>query len=153
MDVRKAALHDPQVSELLTLHHRAMVAQSPPGFSFALDLSGLDAPEISLFGVWEDAALIAVGAIKRLGPGHAEIKSMRTHPDHLGKGAGQAVLARLIDYARGQGCARVSLETGRTAPYLPAIRLYQRNGFVEGEAFAGYENGPHNQCYHLYLRQ
>lgn len=152
MVVRETSLSDPQVRELLSQHHRAMVAQSPPGFSFALDLTGLDSPAIRLFGAWEGAQLIAIGAVKRLSPAHVEIKSMRTHSDHLGKGAGQAVLARLIEQARADGAARISLETGRTEAYHPAIRLYERNGFVAGRAFADYENGPHNQCYHLDLR-
>ena len=151
MEVRQAFLSDPRVRDLLSAHHREMVALSPPGFSFALDLDALDSPDIVLFGAWEEAILMAVGAIKRLDAEHAEIKSMRTHPDHLCKGAGQAILTRLLDHARAEGMVRVSLETGRTQPYEPAIRLYRRNGFAESEAFASYQNGPHNQCYNLDL--
>lgn len=147
----KASLADRQVRDLLEAHQRNMHEMSPPGTSFALDLIGLSGPEISVFGVWEDDLLIAIGALKRLSAQTAEIKSMRTRADHLGKGAAQAVLNLILDTARAEGIQRISLETGTSDAFRPAIRLYTRNGFQPGEGFAGYANGPHNQCYHLDL--
>lgn len=146
-----ASLADAQVCALLEAHQRDMVAISPPGTSFALDLTGLSGPGITLFGAWEGDELVAVGALKRLSPEQAEIKSMRTHARHLGKGAAQAILDRLIATARSEGIGRLSLETGTSAMFIPAIRLYTRNHFTPGPAFADYANGPHNQCYHLPL--
>ncbi|HSM54434.1 MAG TPA: GNAT family N-acetyltransferase [Erythrobacter sp.] len=151
MRVGKASLADKQVRAILEAHQRDMYEASPPGTSFALDLKGLSGPEISLFGAWEGDLLIAVGALKRLSPEFAEIKSMRTHSDHLGKGAAQAVLDLILDTARSEGIGRISLETGTSDAFMPAVRLYSRNGFKPGEAFADYANGPHNQCYHLEL--
>ncbi|MGQ7828881.1 GNAT family N-acetyltransferase [Altererythrobacter sp. Z27] len=151
MRVGKATLADEQVRAILEAHQRDMHAVSPPGTSFALDLKGLSGPGISLFGAWKGDLLIAVGALKRLSPELAEIKSMRTLSDHLGKGAAQAVLDLILDTARCEGIDRVSLETGTSDAFMPAVRLYSRNGFEPGEAFAGYSNGPHNQCYHLKL--
>ena len=151
MRVGRASLEDQQVCDLLEAHQRNMYEISPPGTSFALNLAGLSGPEISLFGAWEGDALIAVGALKRLSPELAEIKSMRTHADHLGKGAAQAVLNLVLETARSEAISRVSLETGTSADFTPAIRLYLKNGFLPGEAFADYANGPHNQCYHLEL--
>ncbi|MEC8772878.1 MAG: N-acetyltransferase, partial [Pseudomonadota bacterium] len=58
---------------------------------------------------------------------------------------------KLIAIARSDGLARLSLETGTNDRFAPAIALYTRRGFVAGEAFAHYANGPHNQCYHLEL--
>lgn len=151
MRVGEAELSDPQVSALLAAHQRDMHAASPPGTSFALDLSGLSTSEITLFAAWDGEALMAVGALKRLGPAQAEIKSMRTDPAHLARGAGRAVLEAIIDRARHDGVARLSLETGTSEHFLPAISLYRRYSFEQGEAFGGYANGPHNQCYHLDL--
>jgi putative acetyltransferase len=151
MRVGKASLADEQVRDLLEAHQRNMYEISPPGTSFALDLSGLSAPEISLFGAWEEEVLIAVGALKRLSPKLAEIKSMRTHAGHLGKGAARAVLNLILETARSEGIACVSLEAGTSDDFMPAIRLYQSSGFQPGDAFADYANGPHNQCYHLEL--
>ena len=152
MRVELVSLADSQVSDLLEAHERDMFEISPPGTSFALDLSKLSAPTISLFGAWEGETLVAVGALNRLSEKQAEIKSMRTHPDHLGKGAAQAVLDLILETARTDGLERVSLETGTSDAFKPAIMLYLKNGFERGEAFAGYANGPHNQCYHLDLQ-
>ena len=59
----------------------------------------------------------------------------------------------LVALARAEGIERLSLETGTSAEFAPAMRLYQRYGFAPGAAFADYANGPHNQCYHLPLTE
>lgn len=146
-----AVLSDPQVIAMIGAHQRDMFAISPPGTSFALDVSGLQGPEITLVGAWKGEDLISIGALKRLAGSGAEVKSMRTRSDHLRCGAAGAVLTALIDAARRMGLRRISLETGTSAAFAPAIALYARHGFKPGPAFAGYVNGPHNQCYHLDL--
>ena len=151
MRIAKAALDDPQVRALIAFHQQDMEEMSPPGTSWALDLSGLSGPEVTVLGAWEGDTLIGIGALKRLGDGTAELKSMRTLPDHLGKGVAKLLLARLIEMSREESLDRLSLETGTSAEFEPAIGLYTRHGFVAGEAFSDYENGPHNQCYHLEL--
>jgi putative acetyltransferase len=150
-DLREAFLDDPQVRDLLALHQQEMYAISPPGTSFALDLDGLAHADITLFGAWDSNRLAAVAALKRISGCHAEIKSMRTHADHRRRGAAQALLSHLLTVAREAGFERISLETGTSDLFEAAISLYLKNGFVPGEAFAGYSNGPHNQCYHLTL--
>ena len=149
--IAPADIADPGVRGMIEYHQRDMLKVSPPGTSFALDVSGLSGPEVTLLGAWEGDTLIAIGALKRLANGSAELKSMRTHPDHLGKGAARAILEALIAAARTQGVTRLSLETGTSRDFLPAIGLYTARGFAPGEGFADYENGPHNQCYHLAL--
>ena len=150
-DIRPAQLADPAVRDLVGFHQRDMLAVSPPGTSFALDASGLSGPEVTLLGAWDDDVLVGIGAMKRLSSNSAELKSMRTHSDHLGRGVARAILDKLIAIARSDGLARLSLETGTNDRFAPAIALYTRRGFVAGEAFAQYANGPHNQCYHLEL--
>lgn len=151
MRIAEASLADPAVRDLIAFHQQDMEAMSPPGTSFALDLSGLSGAETTVLGAWEGEELVAIGALKRLGGGHAELKSMRTRPEHLGKGIAKAVLEALIDLSRAEGIARLSLETGTSDEFVPAIRLYTKYGFERGDAFADYVNGPHNQCYHLPL--
>lgn len=151
MQVAPARLDDPAVREMIAYHQRDMLAVSPPGTSFALDVSGLSGPGVTLLGAWESQSLIAIGAMKRMSPTHAELKSMRTHPAHLGKGAAKAILDALVALARTEGIERLSLETGTSAEFAPAMRLYQRYGFAPGAAFADYANGPHNQCWHMRL--
>jgi len=151
MRIAPADLADQAVRDMIAFHQRDMLAVSPPGTSFALDVSGLSGPEVTLLGAWEGDRLVGIGAMKRLSPSSAELKSMRTHPDRLGKGIARAILEALIDAARAQGMGRLSLETGTSAEFAPAIGLYRKRGFSPGEPFSDYENGPHNQCYHLEL--
>jgi putative acetyltransferase len=43
----------------------------------------LSCPEVRLWSVWDGDQILAIGALKILGAGAAEVKSMRTHPDYL----------------------------------------------------------------------
>ncbi len=149
--VEQARLDDPDVRALIAYHQRDMHRISPPGTSWALDIAGLSGPDTTVLGAWYGAALMGIGAMKRLGNDSVELKSMRTLPDHLGKGVAKAILEELLQICRNEGFSRVSLETGTSEEFLPAITLYRRRGFMPGDAFSQYENGPHNQCYHLDL--
>ena len=149
--VREATLDDPQVRALALDHVAQMRAASPPGQAFALDLSGLADPAITIFGAWRDEKLLGIGALKRLGADHAEIKSMRTRPDALRQGVASALLDAIIDAARREGIGRLSLETGDSPAFAPALALYRARGFRNGEPFADYENTDFNQCLHLDL--
>lgn len=150
-DIRKDDLSDPQTRALLTLHLEGMRGSSPPGHSFALDLSGLQAPGVTVWTAWDGDRVAGVGALKLLGEGQAELKSMRTHPDHLRRGVGAAILEHIIAEARSQGVRRLSLETGSGEAFEPALSLYRRRGFVNGGAFADYAASPFNQFLHLDL--
>lgn len=85
--VRVDDLGHPDTLELLRLHLLGMQDTSPPGHVFALDLSGLKAPEVTLWSAWTHGGRIgAIGALKALPDGSGEVKSMRTHQDHLRRG-------------------------------------------------------------------
>lgn len=137
--------------ELLALHLHGMNATSPPGNVFALDLDGLTGPDLSVWGAWDGDAVVAIGALKTLGAGAGEVKSMRTHPDHLRRGAAAQLLDHIIAEARRRGMAQLSLETGRGPAFEPALALYRKRGFVNGEAFAEYAPSAFNQFLHLRL--
>jgi len=136
---------------LLELHLRGMHANSPPGHVFALDLTGLKAPGVSVWSAWRGGTIAGIGALKDLGDGTAEIKSMRTHPDHLRQGIAAAILDHIIAEARARGVTRLSLETGRGPAFEPALALYRARGFANGGAFADYEASDFNQFMHLGL--
>lgn len=142
---------DPHIQALLRLHLHHMHDQSPPGTSYALDLSGLRTPEIHFVAAWEGDALLGFGALKALGPTAGEIKSMRTAPAHLRRGVARRLLLHLLDVARSRGYTRVSLETGSGPAFEAALALYQRHGFVAGEPFGDYRPSAFNQFFHLAL--
>ena len=69
---------------------------------------------------------------------------MRTTVAQRGKGIGKALLAHLLAEARRRGYERVSLETGATAAFLPAQRMYESAGFVRCGPFGEYREDPHS---------
>jgi putative acetyltransferase len=140
-----------QIRALIAFHVQEARQNSPPGQSFALDIDGLRTPDMTFWSAWDGDALLGCIALKELNPAYGEIKSMRTHPDHLRKGVAQALLDHLITIARERGYCRVSLETGAPPSYAAAIAFYERAGFVKGEAFADYQMTEFNQCFHLDL--
>jgi putative acetyltransferase len=149
--IRRDDLSGEQTRALLALHLAGMSANSPPGHVFALDLSGLQAPGVTVWTAWIDGVVVGVGALKALGDGAAEIKSMRTHPDHLRKGVAAALLGHLVAEARRQGMRRLSLETGSGPAFEPALALYRRHGFEDGPPFGDYVRSDFNQFLHLRL--
>jgi putative acetyltransferase len=119
-EIRRDDLSGQPTQELLAFHWREMRAHSPPGQSFALDIDSLRAPEIEVYSAWfplEPQPLAAVAALRDLGDGTAELKSMRTHPNHLRRGVASALLVKLIATAREKGLKRLSLETGSGYPH------------------------------------
>jgi putative acetyltransferase len=110
----------------------------------ALAADGLLDPSIAFFSYREAVELLAVGALKQLGNGHAEIKSMHTAQAARGRGIGGAMLGHLISLARDRGCRRVSLETGAIPAFAPARALYAGAGFVPCGPFGDYTESPFN---------
>lgn len=151
IEVREDDLSGAETQALLALHLSGMHANSPPGHVFALDLSGLKAPDVTVWSAWRDDRIAGIGALKALGGGAAEIKSMRTHPDHLRRGVGAAILHHIVGEARRRGLVRLSLETGRGEAFEPALAMYRAGGFENGGAFGDYVGSEFNQFMHLEL--
>ena len=140
----------PYVADLLALH-LAELRSFMPEFAFALDATGLAAANVTFWTAWRGDELAGFAALKQLEPGHGEVKSMRAAPLARRSGVGRALLKRIIAVALARGYARISLETGPTDQYLPAIALYRSLGFVPCEAFSDYQPSPHNQFFALDL--
>lgn len=149
--IRQDDLSGDDVRALLAIHLAGMAENTPPEHVFALDLSGLQTPDITVWTVRDDGVLAGIGALKALGDGTGELKSMRTHPDHLRKGVAAALLDQILDEAATRGYHRVSLETGVGESFEPALALYRKRGFENGEPFGDYEASAFNQFLHLSL--
>ena len=143
MIIREGGLDEPQVIDLLQLHFAGMLANSPKDSCHFLDLAKLKAPEVTFWTAWEGDELLGCGALKALGEAEGEIKSMRTAPEHLGKGVGAHILQRIMATARERGYHRLSLETGSGEAFDAAQALYRKFGFSECAAFGDYpKNDP-----------
>jgi putative acetyltransferase len=135
-------LDSADVRALLEFHFNAMRATSPPDACHVLPIDGLRDPAVTFWSARDDGELVGVGALKALSPDHGEIKSMRTAPSALGRGTGRAILHHILAEARSRGYTRLSLETGRTAPFAAALRLYESERFVPCRPFGEYEDTP-----------
>jgi putative acetyltransferase len=144
-------LSRPAIHKLLSEHLANMHELSPPEHVFALDLSKLKSADITFWTVWEDELLLGCGALKELTPTHGEIKSMRTPARLRGRGAGRAVLYRIIETARQRGYSLLSLETGTHPAFFAAQQLYQSAGFQASGPFADYQEDPHSLFMELRL--
>jgi putative acetyltransferase len=130
------------VRALLDQHFAEMRAGSPPSACHVLPADGLKSTDIRFFTVREDGRLLGCAALKRLDPGHGELKSMRTADTALGRGVGKALLDHLIATARSDGMTRLSLETGSTEQFGVALKLYERERFEPCGPFGGYIDTP-----------
>jgi putative acetyltransferase len=150
--IETADFDDPQLLALLRLHLDGMHAETPPEDVHALDLSGLKAPDMTLWVAKVEGWVVAMGGLKQLDPRWGEVKSMRTHPDYLRRGIAAMLLERVIAEARRRGYRRLSLETGRGEAFEAALSLYRRYGFRTGDAFADYpDDSTFSQFLHLDL--
>jgi putative acetyltransferase len=147
--IREDDLEGAAARDLLRLHLAGMHANSPPGHVFAFDISGLRAPGVTVWTVWEEDGIRGIGALRDLGDGTGELKSMRTHPDHARRGVGAALLEHIIGVARARGMVALLLETGSGPAFDPALALYRRRGFKPSGAFGGYEKSAFNQFLRL----
>lgn len=152
MQIIPGDLNDPRVVDLLHTHLVSARAETASGSAHALDLTGLQSPDIRLWASWDDETLVGVGALKQLAADHGEIKSMYTVKSLRGKGAGSAMLRHIIATALASGMSRLSLETGSWDYFLPARALYKKHGFLECPPFANYVLDPNSVFMSLDLR-
>ncbi len=139
------------IRNLLETHFAGMLASSPPGSCHFLDFDGLNAPDVTFWSIWDGGNLAGCGALKELGTEHGEIKSMRTHADHLRKGVGAMMLTHIISEARMRGYRRLSLETGSTDDFVPALAMYEAHGFQYCPPFGIYVEDPFSRFMTLAL--
>ena len=142
IEIRVDDLSGDATRALITAHLAGIHDTSPPESVHALDLDGLRDPAITFWSAWSGAELAGIGALKRLDAQRGEIKSMRVDDRFRGTGVGRALLRHIVEEARGRGMTSLWLETGSTAEFLPAKRLYESEGFVECGPFEGYELDP-----------
>ena len=142
----------PDVRALLERHLAFARASSRPEDVHALEAEALAEPGVAFFGARRDGELLGVGALKELGGGHAEIKSMHTAQEARGLGVARRLLDHLLETARERGCTRVSLETGAQDAFAPARALYERAGFEPTGPFADYPDSPNAAYFTLDLR-
>ena len=145
MNIEIDDLTRPEVHALLEEHLANMHELSPADQVFALDLEKLRAPGITFWTAWENHELVGCGALREFSPTHGEIKSMRTPKALRRKGAGRAVLEKIIEEARSRGYLQLSLETGSHPDFQKAHALYGSAGFEYSGPFSDYIDNLHSE--------
>lgn len=151
LDIREDDLKGPEIRALLETHLTTMAEHSPPESVHALDLDALRAPDITFWSVYDGETLAGCGALRRLTATHGEIKSMHTKEDLRGKGVAGSLVEYILAVARSEGLERLSLETGRLAPFASAQLLYRKFDFKECPPFGDYQPDPFSMCMTLDL--
>jgi len=103
------SIDDPRaadVRELLERHLAFANSHSYPEDVHALDVEGLLGPAVMFVSFRRGGELLAVGALRQLDGGHAELKCMHTAETARGGGIGRAVVGHLIGVARDRGRRR-----------------------------------------------
>ena len=149
MQIVRGDFDHPAIRDLLAFHFNDLRTTAPPESCHVLPIDAMRVPELHFFAAWaeesgKDEELLGFGAVKDLGDGTGEIKSMRTAEAGLRKGVGQAMLDHLIEHARTLGLSRLSLETGSMEFFIPARTLYAKNGFAECAPFGEYQPDPNS---------
>lgn len=135
---------DSRILPLISAHLELMRASSPACSVHAKEAADLDAAGVRFFAIIDDGEAVAIGALKRLGDLHGELKSMHVRRDRRGRGLADAILDCLMEEARAMGLTRVSLETGSNEVFAAARNFYGRKGFSTCGPFEGYVLDPHS---------
>ncbi|MET0781757.1 MAG: GNAT family N-acetyltransferase [Microbacterium sp.] len=142
IEIRVDDVSGDAIRELIAFHLDGMHDSSPPESVHALDIDGLRHPSITFWSAWIDGELAGIGALKTIDAERGELKSMRVDDRFRGSGVGRAILRHIVAAARERGMTSLWLETGSPEDFLPAVRLYESEGFTRCGPFEGYTDDP-----------
>lgn len=145
--IRPERPDQPEVVALLDALDAYLGELYEPEANYILDVQALLAPEVIFMVARDGGRLVGTGAVRRMpgepatdGQPYGEIKRMYVDPAARGRRIGEQLLAALEAQLRREGYRAALLETGREQ--TAAVRLYERCGYRERAAFAGYpDNG------------
>jgi putative acetyltransferase len=123
------------VRDLIGELNRTLAAEYLPEQQHGLPLDAIFQPHMRFFLAVVDGVAMGCGGIA-LFENFGEVKRMYVRDAARGRGIAQALLARIEVEARNNGLDVLRLETGDRQ--LPAIRLYERAGFLRCDAFGDY---------------
>jgi len=122
----------------LLLKHHLTEAQNDAS-THALGIEPLKASNIAMFEARDcNGALMGFAALKELSTTEGEIKSVRTHPEHIRKGVSAALMDFIERLALKRNYESLFLETHPTEQYTAARALYEKRGYVYCGPFADY---------------
>ena len=144
VSLERASFADPGLAAFLQAHLDDLAPTAPVESQHALDLRGLQTPNVRLWVACLGGEIVGTGALAALEPGHEELKSMRTDPQRRGQGIATRILDHLLRDAQDRDIRRISLETGSMEFFAAARGLYAKAGFVPCRPFGSYIEDPNS---------
>ncbi len=146
---------DTALVRFLRAHLTDLAPTAPAESQHAFDVATMNsAPGFQLWVAGLGGEIVGTVGLCPVAAEHEELKSMRTAPEHRGRGIGRALLDHALGDAKRRGIERLSLETGSMGFFAPARSLYTRAGFVECPPFGDYPVDDANSVFMtLVLRQ
>lgn len=138
LSISVADFGDTSLHAFLQAHLDDLAPTAPTESRHALDVAGLQNPDIRVWVARDGLELVGTIALAQLSTQHEELKSMRTDPQRRGRGIASALLLHALGDAKCRGIKRVSLETGSMEFFAPARALYRKHGFTECGPFGAY---------------
>ncbi|MEO9789218.1 MAG: GNAT family N-acetyltransferase [Aurantimonas coralicida] len=137
-----------ELRELVARLNDHLQPLSPPEFQFQLTAEQMAGEDTTVFVVRDDQSVaVGMGALKVHSPAIGEVKRMYTTPEVRGSGLGWLVLQSIEAEARRRELGRLVLETGSTAGFEAAWRLYERSGFTRCGAVLDYPDSDYSRFY------
>ena len=140
VSVRVTSPDHPAVRELLDQLDTYLRQRYPAEANHIDPPDVLKKPNVVFVAAWSGETALGCGAIKFLDDdvNYGEIKRLFVADHARGRGIANKLMRHLEQTALDRGVQVLRLEAGMEQP--EAISLYRKLGFIERDAFAGYEN-------------
>lgn len=132
MDIRFAGMEKSHIKDVLEIEEQSF----PTAWSGNTFLQEIESNDLAYYVVALDGDKVVgyAGMWIILDEGH--ITTLAVHPSYRQKGIGEKLLLNLINEAKSRYCLRMTLEARPSN--FPALRLYEKNGFVSYGLRPGY---------------
>lgn len=134
MEIKPAGLKSPELLELFSEHDEYMMGFLGEHRKYYTPYSSAEHIGRAWI-VYVDGRPAGCAAYRERGGGTGELKRVFIRPGYRGRGISKELVKTVEDYARGQGCHTLALDTNSVLE--PAVTLYRHAGyrvvFREGE--------------------
>lgn len=144
MKIREADLSSPELQDFLAAHLEEMTPAVPASSQHALEPGEFSAPGVRLWEGRLDGLFAGTVALRRIGVGQVELKTMRIEPALRGRGLARELLEFVLEKARESHEMTVFLETGAADHFAPARGLYASAGFIKCGPYGTFDDDPHS---------
>ena len=134
----------PSLLELLEVHKAHCEKETPIESCHRLDVGGLRAADLTFWVAWQGAKAVGMIGLKELNDRHGEVKSMHVSENLRGFGLADELFLVMKDEAVRRHYNSLSLETGNSPNFQPAIRFYSKHGFSKSAPFGDYIEDPNS---------